>query len=262
MPLPKTQHVLFGKSPLKQVIIQVRYPILPRFGESSFVAPFIEEVRRTYPKVNRQEQRSLVVSSSEGFSMGASETLWKLASRDGNCVTVLGENAITLEVSAHSSIDGLLEEFERVLRIACEKLEITERSRLGLRYINEFRNEEARNLSDWKPLLHDELLGFAASDILDGCVDRMTQEVRLKRDDGVLAIRHGLISGNGGEVKPDSRAAYLLDLDYYDSTEQELDIGQTVRQVRGYSDYMYEYFRWTLKEKLFRMLEPNNGSSH
>jgi uncharacterized protein (TIGR04255 family) len=53
---------------------------------------------------------------------------------------------------------------------------------------------------------------------------------------------------------------YLIDLDYYDTNECELDIDGTVEQMRAYNDVLYRFFRWTLSDRLVAKLEPINAS--
>jgi uncharacterized protein (TIGR04255 family) len=264
MTLPQPERVLFGRTPLKQVIAQVRYPVLPRFGEPGFVAPFIESLRGDFPRVSREVQRNIMFSSSDaGVRIGADETLWRLGSTEGNCAAVVGEGAITLEISQHQSVEHLLRHFQVLLDALVTKLDISSRERLGLRYINEFRHPGA-TLAHWSRLLSPELLGVAGTDLFDGDVDRMTQEIRVRREDGILAIRHGLVDGaliTQPEKAGDEslERTYLLDLDYYDPRQKPLDIGDTVAQLKRYGDFMYRVFRWTLGPELYKLLEPKDG---
>jgi hypothetical protein len=42
-------------------------------------------------------------------------------------------------------------------------------------------------------------------------------------------------------------------------TECELDIQATLDQMQEYNNTMYDFFRWTLGEKLYHHLEPRNA---
>lgn len=263
MPLPEFERVVFGKAPLTQVLAQVRFPVLPRFADGSFIAPFHDAIRADYPAVSRDQQVSLRMALGEGLQTGISETKWRLATRDRSWVVTLGETALTLESTAYRDIDDFLRRFGAVLEIARKSLELEERVRLGLRYVNQIRHPDAKTLTDWSRLLRPEFVGFASSDLLGGDIEHMVQELRVTRDDGVLAVRHGLISG--AEVMPPGTIAppdsfYLVDLDYFDATEIRLDTSQTLGQARGFSDFMYRLFRWSLGDRLFEYLEPANAS--
>lgn len=235
---------------------------MPRFGDSSFIASFYDALRLEYPRRSREQQVALQISP-KGVQQGPGEMLWRFATHDRFWSIVVGEGAITLEARGYSSIDDFLTRFQRASNVAHEKLEVTERTRLGLRYINELRDPEAVTLSDWAGLLRPELLGFAASGLLEGRVEHIIQELRVERQDGTLALRHGLLTGTTVEPlpqeKPPTGRFYLIDLDYYDATECELDLSATLARMREYNHVLYRLFRWTLTDRLFDRLGPTDA---
>jgi len=260
--LPEAERVLFKNTPLRLVLGQIRFPLLLRFQDGAFLAPFQSALEGEYPLVRRERQPSLLVSP-EGEVRSGLEALLRFSSRDSQWSVVLGESALTLEVRGYSSIDKFSSRFERVLLAAENHLGIKERSRLGLRYINEIRRDGATTLSDWSKLLNRELLGIAGTDLLDGPVAHMVQEFQVTRSDGLLAVRHGLLQGT---IVVDPLATtsaptgpfYLLDLDYYDGRQQTLNVKETTETFREYNDVMYRFFRWCLTETLFTAMEPQH----
>jgi uncharacterized protein (TIGR04255 family) len=259
MKLPEYEWVQFRKAPLRLVIGQVRFTIMPRFEQKAFIASFQEAIRAQYPKVSREASVTYQISLA-GINPNPGEILWRFSSRDNRWAVVVGESAITLESRAYSSISDFLDRFSYILKIANETLGVTDRLRLGLRYINEIRYPHAENFAQWRALFNPEFVGFEASDLLDGQVDHTLQEVQVNRPDGVLAIRHGLLNGTVVAPRPQEQPTagqfYLIDLDCYDMTECDLDIAATTRQMQEYNDVMYRFFRWTLSEMLFDYLEP------
>lgn len=257
--LPKSERVLFNDAPVRLVIGQIRFPLLLKYSEGMFVAPFQEALSDEYPAVSRESQVSFQVSGKV-VSQSPGETLLRFSSRDSQWSVVLGERALTLEVRGYSAIDEFSRRFEKVLQAAGTHLKIKERQRLGLRYINEIRHTEGETLADWRRLLNPELVGFAGGDLLDAQVEHMAQEIQARRADGVLGIRHGLLTGRVVEPLPDVDAPegrfYLLDMDYYDAKAQPLDVARTLVQVRNYNDVMYDFFRWSLSKELFSYLKP------
>ncbi len=260
--LPEYDHVLFARPPLRLVIAQVRFPVLLRFGDSAFLAPFQDAIRAEYPRLSREDQVAFQVSP-KGVQQSAGEQQWRFASRDGDWALVLSENALTIESRKYSSDADLLERFARALTAASDHLNVTERVRLGLRYINEFRLDGMFTLADWGIILRPEFVGFAATNLFDGDVERMVQEVRVQQPNGSLDIRHGLLTGTIVDPPPENPPAngrfYFLDLDYYDGSELELDIGGTIDRLREYNHVLYRFFRWTLTEQMFHELEPVNA---
>jgi uncharacterized protein (TIGR04255 family) len=260
MDLPEYKWVRFKKSPLRLVIGQVRFPIIPRFKQEGFIAPLQEAVRSEYPGCFREPTLTYQLSQT-GISQVPGESLWRFSTRDGIWSFVVGESALTFESRRYTSMKEFSERFKSIMELAVKHLGITERLRLGLRYTNEIRYPEANTLSDWRALLNQEFIGFDATSLLSGHVDHMLQEIQIKRSDGILAIRHGLLSGTVVPPLPQEGTVdghfYLLDLDYYDAVECALDISSTIVQIQAYNDVMYRFFRWTLEDNLFRFLEPN-----
>jgi uncharacterized protein (TIGR04255 family) len=262
MKLPKYEWVQFKKSPLRLVIGQIRFTIMPLFEQRSFMASFREAIRSMYPRVSREPTVSYQLSPG-GISASSGETIWRFSSRDHLWSVVLGEAAITLETRSYLSMRDFLDRFRQILEAATQTLEVTDRLRLGLRYINEIRYPGAENLSAWRSLLNPEFAGFDVAGLLDGNVDHTLQEVRIQRSNGILAIRHGFLKGSTvapiPQEFPVSERFYLVDVDYYDTAEYDLDIPATISQMQEYNDVMSRFFRWTLSEKLYNYLEPVNA---
>lgn len=257
MKLPEYEWVQFKKAPLRMVIGQVRFTIMPRFEQKSFIAGFQDAMHDTYPRVSRDQAVTYQISPT-GINPGTGEILWRFSSRDNTWAVVVGEAAITLESRGYTAMHDFLDRFTTILEAAKETLGVNDRLRLGLRYINEIRSAHAESLANWRKLLKPEFVGFDAASLLDGQVDHTLEEMQVERADGILAIRHGLLTG--AVVAPQEQTTrgqfYLIDLDYYDTTEGDLDIPATIKQMRDYNDIMYRFFRWTLSEKLYNDLEP------
>src|SRR3989442_1360404 len=159
MKLPEYKWVQFRKAPLRLVIGQVRFTIMPRFGQDAFIAGFQEAIRSSYPKVAREAAITYQLSST-GIKPNTGEKLWRFSSRDLLWSVVVGESAITLESRDYDSMNDFLNRFRILLETAEEQLEVTDRLRLGLRYINEGRYPGAASLSDWRTLLNQDFLSF------------------------------------------------------------------------------------------------------
>ncbi len=259
MKLPEYEWVQFRKAPLRLVIGQVRFTIMPRFEQKAFIAGFQEAIRAKYPRVTREASVTYQLSPI-GVSPSPGETLWRFSSRDNTWAVVVGEAAITFESRAYSSMRDFLDRFSQILKAATETLEVTDRLRLGLRYINEIRYSSAESFAQWRALFNPEFVGFEAANLLGGQVDHTLQEIQVNRPNGILAIRHGLLSGSAvaplPQERPVSRQFYLIDVDYYDMTESDLDISAIVKQMQDYNDVIYRFFRWTLSDELYNYLEP------
>ena len=264
MKIPEYEWVQFAKPPLKLVVGQIQFTTLLRFEQKSFVAAFQQSLRVDYPKLSREPSVTLQLLPT-GISQSAGEGLWRLSSRDNRWSVVLGESSLTLESRKYTSMKEFKQRFGQILKAAEETLEISDRLRLGLRYINEFRYPDANDIADWRALLNPEFVGFDAAGLLNGHVIQMLQNIQIHRPDGILAIRHGLLNGFAVVPLPQEQQVsgrfYYLDLDYSDLTENELDIQSTLDQMQEYNNVMYNFFRWTLGKTLYDHLEPQNAQA-
>lgn len=260
MPFPVYDRVIFGKSPLRLVVSEIRFPLLFRFNEKPFLAPFQEAIQPEYPGTNQEQQLS-VRFSHKGMEQSG-EFHWRFSDREGHWSVLLGEGSLTLECRRYSSIEEMQRRFEKLLVAAGQHLGIVDRTRLGLRFVNELRSAGAETLAQWAELLNPKFVGFAGADLLEGTVAHSFHELRTTREDGALVIRHGLLTGTTIEPRPgeppiDRGRYYLIDMDYFDQREGPLDTSTTVKQVAVYHDAIHQFFRWTLdKGKLYEQLEP------
>ena len=263
MLLPEFRQVRYGKSPLRLVICQVRFPSLLRISDAAHVADFQGAIAREYPHLRREKQMALQLSAA-GLSPTADELLYRFMDSTGAWSVVLGEGSLTLEARAYSGVEELLRRFELVTGAAREALGIEERQRLGLRYVNEFRDEQASTLADWREYFRAEFLGYAA-DLFQEPVTYAMHQLRVSRADGVFSVRHGLTRGTvvpsfplGAEVpaNPPQGPFYLLDLDYSDARPLPLDVKASREQLVAYNAFIYRFFRWTLTEHHHAALEP------
>ncbi len=261
MQLEKYGWVQFKKAPLRLVIGQIRFGILPLFEQKTFIAGFRDVVHSMYPKISREPTVSYQLSPT-GISSSAGETVWRFSSRDNLWSVVVGESSLTLETRKYLSMDDFLKRFSQILDATVQTLEVTDRVRIGLRYINEIRYPNADTLFDWRSLLNPEFVGFDAATLLDGEVDHTLHETQLQRVNGILTIRHGLLKGTVVAPVPQGISVnekfYLIDLDYYDTTECDLDISSTISQMQDYNETISRFFRWTLSKTLYNYLEPTS----
>lgn len=264
--LPPTERVLLRQPPLALALAQVRFPVLPRFPDGAYVDGLYQALRADYPKGERTVQFSLPFAPDQAAGHVPGSTLWRFSTADERWSVVLAENALTLEVRGYSSID----EFSHRFSVAVERLvaafDPALQTRLGLRYVNEFRRPGADTLAEWRTLIRPEVLGLAgiAQQLLDGTEVTVTrQEMEVGLPDGSLVIRHGLLTGTTVEPRaqdpPSGGAFYLLDMDRSDPTPREIDPIVIAERLRDYNDLMYRFFRWAMLDPLYAALEPDHA---
>ena len=72
------KEVPLENAPLIRVIAQVRYPSILKIEDKSFVAPFQEAIRDTYP-ILQPEQTSGFVIGPQGITQVSPKMIWRFA---------------------------------------------------------------------------------------------------------------------------------------------------------------------------------------
>lgn len=255
--LPAYDRVIFSRPALELCLVQVKYPALPRFGDDAFLAPIKEALSEEYPLTENEKAMNIVVTP-QGISQAPGGSLLRFTSIDRRWSVLLSNDAVSLETRQYSEIGELSDRFTAVLKHVATHLKPRHQLRFGLRYVNEFRHTRGRSFEGWQQLMNADLLGFAARGLITGDVEQTVNEIRLRRRDGILLIRHGFLSGTTvapiERQEPKSGPFYLLDLDYFDDSPKifEPDLKERMQE---YNDMLYRIFRWSIGEQeIYRYL--------
>jgi uncharacterized protein (TIGR04255 family) len=236
---------LYEKNALRSVICRVDFSVLTRFDEPGFLGPVQEALSATYPKSMVEQQFGVTFGPGGATSMPASQQ-WRFQTADEAWNIVIARDFASLETTGYERFEGFRGRFAELIAML-KPLKVSWRERLGLRYINEFRRADAALATDWQGFLNPDLLGIVGGDVLGDGVIQAIEDIRVRVDDGVLAIRHGFLSS---EVSSSQDALYLLDLDSYDDAGREFDSGQTLDQVDAYHQQIHEVFEMAITDEM------------
>jgi len=257
--LPHYDRVLFRKAPLELCLAQVRFPPLARFVHSEYIDAFREAVEDDYPVFARGQAMSVTLGPQGITSAGAGEVL-RFTSIDSQWSIALMSESVALEARQYSTIDEFSERFVSILQRLSDHLRPGIQTRFGLRYVNEIRlHPEGDTYDGWRKLLNPELLGIGANNILGGTVEQTVGEIRTRRDNGVVLLRHGFLDGTTvaslGRAQPKTGPFYLIDIDHYDETTTRFSLDLEER-LMAYHDFIYRVFSWCVgRDTLHNMLQ-------
>lgn len=254
--LPSYERVLFPAAALELCLVQVKFPPLARFGESGYLSALKEELGEEYPLASTEQAMNIVVTP-QGVTSAPGGELLRFTSIDSTWSVVLTHESVSLETRHYSNIDEFAARFGTILQQVETHLHPRYQLRFGLRYVNEFRHPRGDNYDGWRTLLNPDLL-MGPHDVIGGTVEQTIGELRTRRADGILLLRHGFLTGTTvvpmGRTPPKTGPFYLLDLDYYDETATEFDPAPEQR-MRTYNDFLYQVFRWCIGDgELYRVL--------
>jgi uncharacterized protein (TIGR04255 family) len=243
--LPTHPRRLYDQNPLKLVVCQVRFPVLTRFEEPSFPAPFQEALSERYPRSALQHELGVTLGPAGAATVPSPPAAWRFSDLEDQWTVVLARDFVSLETTAYEQFERFKERLQEVLG-AVEALGVKARERLGLRYVDEIRHPGAVTPADWREYLNEKLLGMVGGEELGDDVIHTIQEIRLREDDGTLVIRHGYI----GREPTDGNPFYLLDTDYYDDRPQRFDVPQIMEQLDTYHETIHNIFEESITDRL------------
>lgn len=247
--LPKYEHEYFNNRQLAVSLVQLRYSPAPRYSDEKAATLLKEALGEEYPLIAPAAIVGMVVSS-QGISQSQIGTSLHFSSLDQRWIVDVSDSAVSLETHEYEEIADFAARFLDILHIVAEHLKPRYQLRFGLRYVNEFRYDQAHTYNVWRSLLNSELLGLGARGILGGTVEQTLGEVRTRREDGTLLVRHGFLNGttvSATEAHPAKTGPfYLLDLDYYDEAPKKFGTEDVPNQLTRYNDVLYRVFRWVI----------------
>jgi hypothetical protein len=250
--LSQRPRVIFKRNPLKAVVLQVRFPPLLVLSQPVGVAPFQEAIRDTYHRAEAPGQQvTLSIGPSGPLPPTGQLGPWRFLDDQG-WIVGLATDYVSVETTNYKSFEEFESRAKQLLYAARDVLRLSERGRLGLRYINEITHPDAVTVADWRGLLNPELLGMSGGELLGSRVTRALQQIDVRLDGGVLTVRHGFTAA------PDGPSAYTIDLDAHDDGSHPFDVDEILERMRAFRAWEGGFFRYSLGAKLYEFLEPED----
>lgn len=255
---PIAERVLYERSPLIEVVCQVRFPTILRI-EAETPASFQDALRHLYPVYEAQRHGGVQGLPPEIAQMvGAAiktSVHHQFISSDGFTTITLSPDALGVTSTAYNR----WELFAAPLKLALDALlNIYQPSfvdRIGLRYQNAvIRSDLGLDNKPWSALLSKNILGelghagFSDAQLLEAF--RIIRAKSRSGNDGIL-LQHGL--GQRGQEKSQ---AYIFDIDCY--TETRHDIADVEAQLVRFNARARHAFRWCISDDMHIALGPRS----
>lgn len=260
--LPPYEPEQLHNTPLALVVAQVRFPpVLSIQTDDRSLAHFQDLIRDRYPFVFIGQQIGLNVGPQGIEQQQPPGRIYQFADAKREWAVSLAADSVALEARHYTTYDDFSPRIMSLIAAVKEVYRVSERTRLGLRYINEIRHPDASTVADWMPLLRHELLGLAARREIAPSIKSTVQELSLNLQRGGLTIRHGYVP-QGTTVAPfpgeqilNAGPFYLLDFDTFDEQSQALDDFTLDELLRSYNHTMFQLFRWLVQDPLYDYLK-------
>ncbi|MCY3643991.1 MAG: TIGR04255 family protein [Acidimicrobiaceae bacterium] len=243
------ERIPLDPDPLVRVVAQVRFARVLSVREQSFVAPFQEAIRHSYPLVEKETQE-VVAPGAGGALQVAESVLWRFSDAVHNWKVTLSEDFVALDCNDYSNRTDFLFRLGQTLGAVDSHVGPVLTSRVGVRYTD--RLSDPDKLEQLPEFVRPELLGMANAELGTGeAVSELTQaefvmgQVRLRGRWGHLppGATHDV------SIEAVESPSWVLDLDAFTETTTPFDQRLCAAEAGQYAGIVYGFFRWAISDE-------------
>jgi uncharacterized protein (TIGR04255 family) len=255
-PFPHAERRDLADPPIELILAQVRFPTLADLYSNEGYVRFATEIRAQYPKAVPLHE--VGIRPSSGIEREISLTpVWQFEDVAGDWSVTLTPEFLALELKRYKRFSDFRERLDSLWQKLVEMYSITNRTRLGLRYIDRFATDKRTT-----PPLPDGWFDLIESSVFP--MKRLSDKLQPQAGQLVhsFAIQSNLSLTFRGAFKwgtPDDPAfrEFVLDLDCYDAS-----VGPTndvASRLDDLKEVTHNAFWWTFGKLLITM-EPAHAS--
>jgi uncharacterized protein (TIGR04255 family) len=254
------------RPPLKQALVDVRFPVRALLATVEGVAPIQQRLGELFPYLKSQpvQQVSLTVSAGNPVAAGAQTAqTWRFEDDSGWSLVLAPDGATLMIGPQYRQFREFSDRFNAVLDALSGGAGVRRADRLGVRYLNiaEFPPGDDHA---WQRWFRPELIGWSGAEVLDPGVKLITNltqtqlavppvgELSGPPVDVQAIIRHGVIPANtivpGATPLQSQRPAFLVDIDVFVDAPQPFEPGELSRQITMFHDQIDRFFYWSMTE--------------
>src|ERR1039458_2183983 len=210
---------------IAQVICQVRFSPVLRLQQQTEVVPFQEEIRDRYPGFSAERAVGFLITPQGVVQQDTGAQNYRFIDQEHGVMLVLGTDFVAIETRSYVEIEDIVTRMTEAVELTARLYQPPQRSRVGLRFTNEFRFESTDLSSRVRAAFTPAILGPAGTDELASATEGTQSVLRLRSSAGnLLQVLHGLNPQGGTTVPPiaawpvpsiPQEPFYLLDLDAY-----------------------------------------------
>lgn len=252
---------LYAKSPLAEVICQLRFPTILSIGVKE-PAEFQEAIRSEYPRYAAHQEHPApkltgIGTAAPSLQQQPPVTNYNFISQDGKWKINLTNNFIALSTVGYTQwedfakrLDFILAQFIRIYQPAYFE-------RIGLRYINAF-SRKAVGMEDmlWDDLLQSPYLGILGEpDVDETTVTKNSVDVEMSLGGGCRMKFHagpGMLKRGAQELQNETR--FILDGDF--SATGNLSGGQVPTHLETLHTWAVRLFQGAITRELHDAMGP------
>lgn len=235
-------------SPLRLALVQARTTPVLAFEQPAEVQRLVDALEAGWTVTDRQANREVQVAlGPDGVRQqaGSPETVWVLTAADGATRAAVSASSVAVECDQYRDWEAFYAAVRQVFTAVEAVVAPARCTRLGVRYINELRDQRLTGqLDGLGELVNSALIApaLALGRPLEGSMAEL--RVRETEDGDTFALRHGL-TGDG---------TYLLDLDAYREQPGSFDGDALARRAEAFHARIESVFAWALTDNYLEQL--------
>jgi uncharacterized protein (TIGR04255 family) len=249
--LNECEQVIFEKSPLAEVVCQLRFHQILTIA-TALPAAFQERVRDHFPVFGEERGIQFGVAGSQPI-IATNEPAWQFKTSDEASVVSLSSSFIALKTAAYEDFDHFLELLLPVVEAFEAVYEPPFYVRVGLRYVNRWvlPQPDGGKRVEWEKYLNNVLAGMFCDTALEGAIAEAKHHVVLNGERGKIGWRYSRDVGQS-EGKPAEQ--FTLDFDHFDAGE--VACSEVKSLLKDFNDSTFRLFCWCLTEEGYKALAP------
>ncbi len=259
MPFPESPRVFYGKNPLEEVVVQLRFPPVLRV-QAETPAPFQDQIRAAFPLYGRPATLSglslpmplSIPPELMQLIAGGTQPAHEFRSADRIWTLTLNRDFIALSTTTYTKWSEFRDQLAKPLAALREIYSPAFFTRIGLRYRDRIdRKKLGLEGVPWTDLLNPQVLGELADPNIGPNVEHMLREIviRLSGDEGRVRVVHGLEQAG---------QHYVIDADFF--IEGQIETGAAQNVLHSYNRRAGRLFRWCIQDRLHRAMDPRTAT--
>jgi uncharacterized protein (TIGR04255 family) len=229
--LPLADVSMLAKAPVEVAVIEVRFTAavaeISPTDAATLRDALAEGTGRSYPAIQPALQQQVQIDLGvQGTSHVSQQSKgWQIAAANGASTVTLMPDVVIMQVgeyerwktSMKTPLSILLESLERLVEPSLVH-------RIGLRYIDRFRDEACKSVADWQGKIDAALLGPVLNKAFGDMVRGAQQQIEISLDE-----QHGALLRHGPVFDEASKSVqYLLDTDVFRNSTFEFSASEVV----------------------------------
>ncbi len=259
--LPSVQPFRLARDQIAQAICQVRFSTVLRLSQKEALIPLQEALRETYPKFSTQQGFNLVVTPAGIAQQPVPDAQWRFDDLDGSFAVLLTPDFVAIEARRYETIGDFTRRVTEVAELVRENYNPASITRVGLRFINEFRFAPTSAREKVTEAFNPTLLGVFGADELRDVVESSQHVLVLRTSTNQLIVRHGFHPAGGTTVDPGvfhrpeidmTQPMYVLDIDAFSEASKPFDTEAIASDMEEFNNQMRSFFVWAVEDEYRR----------